>query len=104
MDQKGHHLVKRWALSVKHLELPKLRPRLLLVNESKKEGLSPISKGQFQSSPNHFSKRNKQSLFPKGSKHPKRKNQWFATSVERLAINLSNATQNKKLMSYFWRS
>jgi len=70
MDLKRHNLVKRWALSVKHLELPKSKPLLLHANESRKEGPSPISKDRFQNSPSHLSKRTSQSLFPKRSKPP----------------------------------
>jgi len=66
---------------VKHFELPKLKPLLRLVSAYRKEGPSPISKDQFEISPNHLSKKNNPSLFLKGSKLQKRRNPLFATNV-----------------------
>jgi len=81
MDLKGHNLVKRWVPSVKYLELPKLKPLLLLVNAFRKEGPNPISNDQFQNSPNPSSKKNKPKLCLKRSNLPKRRNLLFATNV-----------------------
>ena len=70
MDQKRHNLVKRWILSVKHLESPKFKHLRQLEKESKRKEPS-LGLNDLQGSPSHLLKRSKPNLHPKGAAQQK---------------------------------